>query len=186
WVKQEFAAQEVAAATGRDCAPEQLLDELIEPIAPGSDGLIVLPTWSPGVRTPGPEARGAMVGFRDGHTRAHVYRAILEGLAFGLREGRERIERRGRTRITRLCVAGGGSQSDQAMQILADVFNLPAERARTHETSGLGAAINAAVGLGWYADHAAAVTAMTGRGECFRPRPEAVAVYDGLYRGAYS
>src|SRR5699024_4845320 len=111
WFKQEFAAPEVAAAAGRDCAPEQLLDELIAPIEPGSDGLIVLPTWSPGVRTPGPEARGAMVGFRDGHTRAHVYRAILEGLAFGLREGRERIERRGRTPITRLCVAGGGSQS---------------------------------------------------------------------------
>src|SRR5699024_2464130 len=96
------------------------------------------------------------------------------------------LERRGRTPITRLCVAGGGSQSNQAMQILADVFDLPAERARTHETSGLGAAINAAVGLGWYADHAAAVAVMTARGECFRPRPDAVAIYDDLYRGAYA
>ncbi len=184
WFKQEFALREVEAAARENRATEAVLDELIAPIAPGADGLVVLPTWSPGVRVPGPEARGAIIGFRDVHTRAHLYRAILEGLAFGLRDGRERIERRTRTPITTLRVAGGGSQSDQAMQILADVFNLPAERSHTFETSGLGAAINAAVGLGWYADHAAA--AMTAAGQRFMPRPDAVAMYDGLYRSVYS
>ena len=71
---------------------------------------------------PGPEAKGAVVGFGDVHTRAHVYRAILEGLAYGLREGRERCERRTGQRISEIRVAGGGSQSDAAMQITADVF----------------------------------------------------------------
>ena len=57
-------------------------------------GLTLQPYWSPGVRIPGPEAKGAIIGFGDVHTRAHVYRAILEGLAYALREGAERTERR--------------------------------------------------------------------------------------------
>ena len=60
------------------------------PSPPGSMGLTLQPYWSPGVRIPGPEAKGAIIGFGDVHTRAHVYRAILEGLAYALREGGER------------------------------------------------------------------------------------------------
>jgi sugar (pentulose or hexulose) kinase len=56
-------------------------------------GLMLQPYWTPGIRVPGREAKGAIVGFGDVHTRAHVYRAILEGLAYALREGKERIER---------------------------------------------------------------------------------------------
>ena len=53
-------------------------------------GLTLQPYWSPGVRIPGPEAKGAIIGWGDVHTRAHLYRAILEGLAYALREGAER------------------------------------------------------------------------------------------------
>jgi hypothetical protein len=88
-------------------------------------GLMLQPFWNPGIKVPGPEAKGAVIGFGDVHTRAHLYRAILEGLAYALREGRERIERRGGWRIERVRVSGGGSQSDAAMQITANVFNLP-------------------------------------------------------------
>jgi len=186
WFKQEFAGETCRAAANRDLPAEALLDEAIAPIAPGSDGLTVMPTWSAGVREPGPEARGAIVGFTEVHTRAHVYRAILEGLAYGLRAGRERIERRTKVPIKQLRVAGGGSQSDQALQILADVFDLPAERVHTYEASGLGAAINAAVGLGWHADHTAAVAAMVHAGQCFSPNSAAVARYDVLYREVYA
>ncbi|GAB3670259.1 FGGY-family carbohydrate kinase [Salinisphaera aquimarina] len=186
WFKREFAADTRRAAADQNRPAEALLDEAIAPIAAGSDGLMVMPTWAPGVREPGPEARGAIVGFTEVHTRAHVYRAILEGLAFGLREGRERIEKRSGTPITRLRVAGGGSQSDQAMQILADMFDLPAERSHTFEASGLGAAINAAVGLGWHADHRAAAAAMVHAGARFEPRPAVVACYAVLYRDVYT
>jgi hypothetical protein len=53
------------------------------------------PFWNPGIKVPGPEAKGAVIGFGDVHNRAHLYRAILEGLAYALREAKERIERRG-------------------------------------------------------------------------------------------
>ena len=100
------------------------------------------------------------------HTRAHIYRAILEGLAYALREGAERTVRRSKVPITGLRVAGGGSQSDAAMQITADVFNLPAIRPHTFEASGLGAAIDAAVGVGLHPDFDAAVREMTRMARC--------------------
>ena len=68
------------------------------------------PYWSPGLRSPGLETRGAIIGFGDVHTRAHIYRAMLEGLAYALREGKERTEKRSKVPITEIRVAGGGSQ----------------------------------------------------------------------------
>ncbi len=160
-------------------------DDLIGAVPPGSMGLMLQPYWSPGLKNPGPEAKGAIIGFGDVHTRSHVYRAMLEGLAFALREGKERIEKRGRLRIASLRVAGGGSQSDAAMQITADAFGLPASRAHVYETSGLGAAICAAVGVGMHADFASAVRAMTRVDRTFEPIPENRRVYDALYQRVY-
>ena len=154
-------------------------------VAPGSEGLILQPFWSPGLRVPGPEAKGAMIGFGDVHTRAHVYRAILEGLAYALREGMERTVRRTRVPITELRVAGGGSQSDAAMQVTADVFGLPTARPHTFEASGLGAAIDGAVGLGLQPDFETAVREMTHLGDVFEPDSAAHRIYDELYARVY-
>ncbi len=186
WFKREFAAEEVQRAERLGVAPETLFEDLLHQSPPGAMGLTLQPFWNPGVRIPGPEAKGAIVGFGDVHTRAHLYRAIIEGIAYALREGRERLEKRNRQPVTRLTVSGGGSQSDAIMQITANVFGLPAERPHTFETSGLGAAINAAVGVGLHADHASAVAAMTRPGDRFEPEPEVQALYDQLYRRVYA
>ena len=186
WFKHEFGLRERHLAEERGIQPEQLFDELVQAVPPGSMGLMLQPYWSPGVREPGPEAKGAIIGFGDVHTRAHIYRAILEGLAYALREGRERIEKRSGVKMRRLRVAGGGSQSDVAMQLTADIFNLPAERPHTYETSGLGAAMDAAVGLGLIADFPTAVRQMTRVGQRFEPNPEHVRLYDRLYREVYT
>lgn len=185
WFKTEFGLREQQLAEEQGVAPEKLLDELVATVPPGADGLILQPYWSPGIKVPGPEARGAVIGFGDVHTRAHLYRAILEGLAYGMREGQERLARRAGTPITELCVAGGGSQSDQAMQITADVFGMAATRPHVYETSGLGAAIDAAVGLGFHPDFPSAVRAMTRPGRAFEPRLDAHRQYEELYRKVY-
>ncbi len=185
WFKREFAATEVARAEAAGVAPETLFDDLVASVPAGSMGLMLQPYWSPGVRIPGPEAKGAIIGFGDVHTRAHVYRAILEGLAYALREGLDRTARRTGTTPTSLRIAGGGSQSPAAVQLTADVFGLPVARGATHEASGLGAAIDAAVGLAIHDDIGSAVAAMVHVGETRDPDPGAHARYDELYRDVY-
>ena len=145
WFKEQFGHHEQRQSAESGIAPEVLFDELVASAPPGSMGLMLQPYWSPGIREPGLEAKGSIIGFGDVHTRAHVYRAILEGLAYALREGKERIEKRSGVPITELRISGGGSQSDAAMQLTADIFGLPTSRPHIYETSALGAAIDAAV-----------------------------------------
>ncbi|MET1080221.1 MAG: FGGY-family carbohydrate kinase [Pseudomonas sp.] len=185
WFKQEFGLREMQRAKALGVEPEALFDELVNGVPAGSMGLMLQPYWSPGIREPGLEAKGSIIGFGDVHTRAHLYRAILEGLAYALRQGKEQIEKRSGNAITRLRVSGGGSQSDAAMQLTADIFGLPAERPHTYETSGLGAAIDCAVGLGLYPDFPTAMAAMTRVGQVFQPQVEAQRTYDRLYREVY-
>lgn len=185
WFKQQFGHLEQQEAERQGVAPEALFERLLEQVPPGAMGLMLQPYWSPGLKFPGPEAKGAVIGFGDVHTRAHLYRAMLEGLAYALREGRERLERRTRTPMTTLRVSGGGSQSDQALQLTADIFGLPTARPHLYETAGLGAAIDAAVGLGFYPDFTSAVQAMTHTGRLFEPDPVHQRQYDQLYRQVY-
>lgn len=185
WFKQEFGHHEQEIASQRGIEPEALFDELVRQVPPGSMGLILQPYWSPGLKIPGPEAKGAMIGFGDVHTRAHVYRAILEGLAYALREGQERIDRRTHMKITELRVSGGGSQSDAAMQITADIFGLPASRPHLYETSGLGAAMDAAVGLKLHPDFKTAVAQMTRLGATFEPDAGTHRTYKALFDEVY-
>jgi sugar (pentulose or hexulose) kinase len=185
WFKEALGQkeQEMAARTGGTA--EALFERLLEETPPGAMGLMLQPYWSPGLKSPGPEAKGAIIGFGDAHSRSHLYRSILEGLAYALREGKERIERRSRTAITSLRVSGGGSRSDQAMQLTADIFGLPALRPHLYDTAGLGAAIDAAVGLHFFPDVPAAVERMTHTGATFEPDPRHHRQYDALYRQVY-
>lgn len=84
-----------------------------------------------------------------------------------------------------LITVGGGSQSDAAMQITADVFGLQAERPQVYETPALGAAMNLAAGLGWHPDHATAVRQMPRTGRRFTPDPVAQVLNQRLYREVY-
>lgn len=185
WFKEEFGLLERTLAKEQGLAAEQLFDDLVKSVPAGSMGLMLQPYWRSGDREPGPEAKGGIIGFGDVHTRAHLYRAILEGLAYALREGGEKLQKRSGVKLQRLRVAGGGSQSDAAMQLTADIFGLPAERPHTYETSGLGAAMDSAVGLGLMPDFDTAIRCMTHLGQRFEPNPQAQRLYDRLYKEVY-
>jgi len=185
WFKEEFGQIEKREAEQLDIEPEALFDKLLQIAPPGAEGLILQPYWSPGLKIPGPEAKGAVIGFGDVHTRAHFYRAIIEGLAFGLLEGAERTEKRSKIPITSLRVAGGGSQSPGAMQTTADIFGLPVSRPHVYEASGLGAAIDVAVGLGLHPDFETAVHDMTHLGDSFEPDQSNHEMYTELYERVY-
>ncbi|EFK08058.1 carbohydrate kinase, FGGY family protein [delta proteobacterium NaphS2] len=184
WFKEQFGGREMELAGKRNVAPEALFDELIENIPPGSMGLTLQPYWSPGMNTDA-DAKGAIIGFGDVHTRAHIYRSILEGLGYALKDGMLALEKKNRVKIECLRVSGGGSQSNMAMQITADIFNRPVQRPHTYETTALGAAVDAAVGLGFYSDFPTAVRNMTRITDVFEPIPENRDLYEELFERVY-
>ena len=149
-------------------------------------GLTLQPYWSPGVRIPGPEAKGAIIGFGDVHTRAHLYRAILEGLAYALREGAERTARRTGVPLTSLRLAGGGVPERGGRP--ADGGRLRAAGgARAHPRDVRPGRGHRCRGRAWACTPTspAAAAAMVRIGEVRDPDPATHALYDELYRGVY-
>ena len=183
WFKDEFGKREEDEALRLGIAPEVVLDKQMVDIPPGSMGLLVQPYWHP--RENDPLSKGAIIGFSGEHTRRHVYRAIIEGIAYELRRLGELMVKRSGSAITELRVGGGGSQSDEIMQITADVFGLPTMRMHTSNLAALGAAIDAAVALGIHKSFREAVERMVRVKTAFQPVDENVKIYDRLFREVY-
>ncbi len=183
WFKNEFAHREVEEAKALGIAPEQVLDRHLAQTDPGAMGLVVQPYWGPGLEHPW--AKGAMIGFGDVHTKAHIYRAVIEGLGFALRDGLETMERRGGFTAQRAAVSGGASQSDEICRIMANLFDLPMVKGQTHETSGLGAAMVTAAGLGIFESIEAAIAGMVRVKQVFVPDPARVEIYTKIYARVY-
>lgn len=152
-------------------------------IGPGSDGLILQPYWGPSLERP--NSRGSIIGFSEKHTRIHLYRAIIEGIAFCLREGKERIEKKSKRKIERLVISGGGSVSPAICQITADIFGLTVYRAHTFETSSLGAAMSGFIASGIYKDEKEAKEQMVHYEQKYLPNPDHHDRYNFLYRKVY-
>jgi len=184
WFKQNFAQPEVDAAKYLGCSAEELLNRHLEEIPPGSDGLLVLPHWTPGLATP--NTRGAMIGFSDVHTKYHVYRAIIEGINFGLMEGLYGMEKRSGQKIAHLYLGGGGSRSEEICQITANMFGLPLSRIQTNESSALGAAICAFVSMGVYSSYEEAIDHMVRLRDTFLPDMAEHRLYKQIYDEVFS
>jgi xylulokinase len=146
WFRDRFGA---GAEDGRD--PYERLTAEASEAPPGSDGLL----WAPylmGERTPhlDPDARGALIGLTASHTRAHVIRAILEGVAFSLKDTFTLLEGIG-VPVNRIRLGGGGARSPLWRQIQADVYGHEVEIVEAEEGAAYGAAILAGVGAGRWA-----------------------------------
>jgi xylulokinase len=166
---------------------EMLLAPAAE-VAPGAEGLIFLP-YLTGERTPYPDplARGAFVGLTVRHTRAHLTRALLEGVAFGLRDSFELMKGTGLGEILQVRITGGGARSLLWRQILADALDAELVTVNTAEGAAYGAALLAATGLGAFPDVESACAAVIQLTGCASPGP-ASAVYREaypLYRDLY-
>jgi xylulokinase len=180
WFMKTFAEnQEIPGGLGREAFWERQAQD----IEAGAGGLFVLPYWN-GQLTPywDHNARGVMLGFAGAHTSAHVYRAMLEGVAFELRLCLEEAEPNWPAPITELIAMGGGTRSPLWCQIFADVLQRPITLAGSDEATALGAGILGAVGAGLHVDVIEAVQAMTSKGQRYEPIAENVDVYENLYR----
>jgi xylulokinase len=156
WYKDTFAP---------DLDFGSLLSEADE-VAAGSDGLFFLP-YLTGERTPHPDplARGAFIGMTSRHNRGHMTRAVLEGVAFGLKDSFTLIDHSGLPAEFEVRISGGGAKSPIWQQIIADVLAAPLVNINTTEGGAFGAAILASVAAGVFADAASACDAMIQTGE---------------------
>jgi len=159
-----------------------------EPVPAGSGGLLFAPYLS-GERSPYPDpnARGAFVGLTLAHDLKHMTRAVLEGVAYGLRDGLELMIDAGTPAPSRILASGGGLASPLWRQILADVLAAEIAIPDTTEGAAYGAAVLATVGGGWFATVADACASFTSARVVAAPGPDA-AVYaerQPLFRGLY-
>lgn len=185
WFTKQFGAN---TATIEEIVEEKdeilKLNKEMEKINPGCDGLVLQPYWGPGLRRP--LAKGSIIGFSDIHTKIHMYRAIIEGIAYCLKEGLEIFEnKRLHHKVEKVRISGGGSQSDLICQITADILNKPVSRIQTYECSSLGCAMAGFVAAGEFKDKSEAAKAMVHESIEFKPNPENVEKYDYLYNHAY-
>jgi xylulokinase len=135
-------------------APGTGFNELVEEaraVPAGSEGLLFLP-YLTGERTPHPDplARGAWIGLTVRHGRAHLTRAVLEGVAFGIKDSFTLIRSAGSAAIEQVRISGGGARSALWRQILADVLEVELVTVNTTEGAAFGAALLASVGAGYY------------------------------------
>jgi xylulokinase len=154
----------------------------------GSDGLLFLP-YLTGERSPHPDplARGAFVGLTVSHERRHLTRAVLEGVAFGLRDGLDLMVAAGMPAPAQIRASGGGTASDLWRQILADVLGAEIATVTTTEGAAYGAGLLAAVGAGWFPSVAAACDAVVSAVPVAAPGPNASRYADAhaVYRDLY-
>jgi xylulokinase len=160
-------------------------DELLAPAADvpaGSEGLLFLP-YLTGERTPHPDplARGAFVGLTVRHSKAHMTRAVLEGVAFGLRDSFELMRSVGLATIEQVRVSGGGARSLLWRQILANVLDAELVTVNTTEGAAYGAALLAGVGAGIWPDGEAACAAIVRVTGSTKPQLDQVEAYTSAY-----
>jgi len=154
----------------------------------GSDGLWFLPYLS-GERSPYPDpfARGAFVGLTLAHDRRHLTRAVLEGVAFGLRDGLDLMVGAGMPAPAQIRASGGGTASELWRQILADVLGAEIATVSTVEGAAYGAGLLAAVGAGWYPSVEAAAASLVTATPAASPGPDSAAYVEAhaVYRDLY-
>ncbi len=176
WYRDRFA-RELAGTPGADA----MLDAESGSVPPGADGVTFLP-YLQGERTPhrNASARGAFLGLSLAHARAHMTRAVLEGIAFALRDSLSILQELGLS-PGHLLLTGGGAKSPFIRRLQADVYGVPVSTVNREEGPAYGAALLAAVGAGEFPDLASAARATLTRGGAEQPDSRAHRDYQTAY-----
>ncbi len=181
WFRDNFAYMEVAAQKSGGKNAYAALAELLQDSPPGAKGLILLPYFE-GERTPiyDPEAKGVLFGLTLRHTRADIYRAILEGIAFGIRHIIETLLKEGAS-PKRIIGAAGGTKNLGWMQIVADIANIEMLIPEKESSAPYGDAFMAAVGAGFFND-LSENERWIGKTTSIKPNPGMYNFYEPYYR----
>ena len=170
WFKKLIGEELVTEAEKLGISEEAFLNRKAEEVPAGSEGLITILDW---LASPDkPYRKGLMLGFDQRHSRYHIYRSILEAIAFNIKNNIDEMIDEIDLDLREVVVIGGGSKSDIMLQILADVFNLPVHRRKGSSSACLGAAISASTYLGIYDDFSDAIHTMVRTEKMFEPNGE--------------
>jgi len=157
-----------------------MMDALADKIPAGAEGLL----WAPylaGTMTPSwPQSKGTCMGLTPSHNQAHIWRAMMESVAFEYKMFLESLEKQGVT-YKRVIGVGGGAKSKVWNQIKANIMNQPYTLISTQDTGALGNCAIAAYGTGHITDMVKAIEGWTTEKATFKPQPEQVAFYNKLY-----
>ncbi|MBR7146308.1 MAG: xylulose kinase, partial [Oscillospiraceae bacterium] len=177
WFKRNFCKDLESAEGGAYGA----LNKMAAEIEPGSDGLVVLDWWQ-GNRTPYTDSdiRGNIYGLSLNHTQGHLFRAIMEGVAFGTENLLDSFRKAG-IEVSEVCMGGGTTNSELFMQIHADISNVIVNVPENPQSCTLGSAILAAVGAGLYKDYDEAVANMVRYTKRIYPNAENHAKYKKIF-----
>ncbi|HYA21583.1 MAG TPA: xylulokinase, partial [Thermoproteota archaeon] len=182
WFRDKLGLQEVEAAKGRSIDPYDLLSSEASKVPPGSEGLLFLPYLS-GERTPhkDPDARGVFFGLSLRTDKGHLVRAIMEGVAFGMRDSLEIMKSLG-VPITEVRASGGGARSELWCQIQSDIYGVELHRMAAEEGPAFGSALIAGVGVGTYQSVEMACDQAVRTSGSVKPDPGNAKLYDRHYR----
>jgi xylulokinase len=185
WFVENFGGIR-ADELGLGLSAEQILEAAAAQIEPGSEGLLAVPYWNNAL-TPYWDftARGVMFGWTGAHSKAHAYRAILEGIAFEQRLMTDQMETGLERPVEHVLVLGGGAASSLWCQTVADVMRRPVSVTQEIESTCLGAGMLAAAATGTHEDIREAAAAMSGEGDRFEPDEKRAEFYDRLYTDVY-
>lgn len=172
WFKNTFAAGESFG---------ELLAGVGE-VSPGSNGLLFTP-YLVGERTPHADStiRASFIGIDGSHKRVHFARAVMEGITFSLNESVDMFRSAGKT-VDKIVSIGGGAQNPDWLQMQADIFNAEVVSLENEQGPGLGAAMLAAYGCGWYDSLEACAERFVKHADSYKPIPEAVKQYEAIFR----
>lgn len=183
WFKNLLGEEFEERANMEGISAEERLNQEAKNVPAGSDGLMTVLDWL--APTDLPYKKGVMIGFDARHTRAHIYRSILEAIALTMKNKADAMCLELGINIDNIIISGGGSNSDVMMQIFADVFGIPSIRNVVNGSASLGSAICVAVALGEYDSYEKAIQKMVRIRDQFIPEMENHSLYLRLNDGVY-
>jgi sugar (pentulose or hexulose) kinase len=183
WYKGIIGEEFAAKAVGEGFSVEDYLAREAELVPPGSDGLFTIPDWlAPATQL---YRKGVILGFDERHTRGHIYRSLLEGIAMTLLNSYNAMNEELGSRPGKIIVSGGGSNSDLYMQLIADMYGVTTVRNKVNGAAALGSAICVAVATGLYGSFSQAVQVMVEQRDSFVPDPKRHEAYQKINTKAY-
>ncbi|MDA3809959.1 MAG: FGGY-family carbohydrate kinase [Spirochaetaceae bacterium] len=184
WVIDLLGQDLVKAAQKMKLSPEAYLNVLGADIPAGSNGLYTVLNWL--ARPSHLHERGMMIGFNSTHKGPHMFRSVLEGIAFTMKNHAQAMCYERGIDLKKIVVSGGGSKGELFMQIFADVFGVPAYRNMVTGSASIGAAICTALALGIYRDRQEAIDNMVRQRDLFTSNEENVRLYDQINKEVYT